>query len=117
MADEAKNEKRISNHAAQLATQLELLQAMAKTLESHRSILDVLIANDAAEHAKVTEMAEEIQRLKTWTGLPEKNDLRGPAPGTLYTTVGVLRDLLLRVWAHLGLPEGDVLPKTKGGVN
>ena len=62
-------------------------------------------------------LLQEIRRLGTWTGLPEKNDLRGPAPGTLYTTVGVLRDLLLRVWTHLGLPEGDILPKTKGGVN
>jgi hypothetical protein len=117
MADEEKNEKRVSNHAAQLATQLELLQAMAKTLESHRSTLDVLIANDAAEHAKVTEMAEEIRRLKTWTGLPELNDPRGPAPGTLWSMMAVTRDLLLKVWTHLGLPEGDILPKSKGGVN
>jgi hypothetical protein len=91
--------------------------ATAADLESHKAALLRLAENQTAEHAKVTEMAEEIRRLKTWTGLPEKNDLRGPAPGTLYTTVGVLRDLLLRVWAHLGLPEGDIVPKTKGGVN
>ena len=62
-------------------------------------------------------LLQEIRRLKTWTGLPEKNDLRGPAPGTLYGMVAVTRDLLLRVWKHLGLPEEDVLPKIKGGVN
>lgn len=71
----------------------------------------------AAAHAKVSEMAEEICRLKAWTGCPEKNDPRGPAPHTLWGMAGVTRDLLLRVWAHLGLPEDDVLPKTKGGVN
>ena len=26
------------------------------------------------------ELVEEIRRLKAWTGLPEKNDPRGPAP-------------------------------------
>ena len=59
----------------------------------------------------------EIRRLQTWTGLPEKNDPRGPAPGTLYGAMAVTRDLLLKVWKHLGLPEDDILPKSKGGVN
>jgi hypothetical protein len=70
-----------------------------------------------AAHAKVSEMAEEICRLKAWTGVPEKNDPRGPAPHTLWQMAGVTRDLLLRVWTHLGLPEDQIMPPTKGGVN
>jgi hypothetical protein len=30
--------------------------------------------NLVAAHRKMTEMAEEIRRLKTWAGIPEKND-------------------------------------------
>jgi hypothetical protein len=33
-----------------------------------------LNGNDVTAHRKLTEAAEEIRRLKTWTGCPEKHD-------------------------------------------
>lgn len=106
-------------------------QLAAEDFVSYKTALDTLAENDATEHATLVEakeilnehatileeMAEEIRRLKEWTGCPNKNDPRGPAPGTLWQTVGVMRDLLLKIWRHLGLPEDDILPKGKGGVN
>jgi hypothetical protein len=93
------------------------IKATAKDLVSHHATLLRLAENDEAEHSKVLEMAEEIRRLKAWTGLPEKDDPRGPAPGTLWGLAAVTRDLILRVWKHLGLPEDQIGPTTKGGAN
>jgi hypothetical protein len=89
----------------------------AGDIQSHHAAINRLAETIAAEHAKVTEMAEEIRRLKSWTGLPEKNDPRGPAPHTLWGMAATCRDLILKIWAHLGLPEDQIVPPTKGGVN
>jgi len=59
----------------------------------------------------------DIRRLKTWTGLPELNDPRGPAPHTLWQMAGLTRDLVLHILKHLGLDMDDFLPPTRGGVN
>jgi hypothetical protein len=98
--------------------------ATAKDLVSYKAQLDRLWENLVEEHKKVKEIAaafnqheEEIARLKAWTGLPEKDDPRGPAPATLWGLAVVTRDLILRVCKHLGLPDDQILPPTKGGPN
>jgi len=111
MAGESKlteNEKQLVGQAfADISTRLV----------NHKATLDKLAASDKAEHAKVLEVAEEIRRLKEWTGLPEKNDPRGPAPGTLWGMAAFTRNLVLLVCKHVGLDEDDIMPPTKGGAN